>query len=84
MERKEKSRIRSNHNRWVASNIARMALDGISEIDGFCNSGKTSDKFREIGRIINQGMECHHDWNRPGEIYDFLPKEEHVRLYHSK
>ena len=85
MERKEKDGIRSKHRTWVAYRVARMALEGIPELDGLrWTPGKTRDMFVKIGYIINQGMENHHDWNRPGEIYDFLSKEEHVKLYHSK
>ena len=84
MKQKEKSRIRSKHRGWMAAKVARMALEGIPEIDGFRGNSKTWHKFREIGYIINQGMENHHDWIRPAEIYDFLTREEHVRLYHSE
>ena len=82
MNRNEKSRIRSKHSNWIAYRVARMALESIPEMDGLkWASGKTNHKFREIGYIINQGMENHHDWNRPNEINDFLTREEHLELH---
>ena len=82
MNQKEKKKIRVRHNNWMAVKVARMALEGIPELDGLkWTRGKTKDKFMVIGRIINQGMENHHDWDRPDEINDFLSREEHLELH---
>ena len=66
----------------MARRIGRLALEGIPEMDAMkWTEGKTSHKFQEIGYIINQGMENHHDWDRPDEINDFLPRKEHLELH---
>ena len=80
----EKEKIRNKHHNWVAYWLGNNGVNDIlTEEQKLTRSPqKSGSLIRSLGFLIGDGYDNHHDWERPNEIYDYLPREEHRRRYH--
>ena len=84
MNQKEKDKIRTKHEDWLNYRLGDFAVNEILNEDEKIKKSKNISwaLLRKLGFILSNGMEIHHNWNNPNEIYDYLPKDEHIRRYH--